>query len=123
MLTWSATASELLNAAGICQLLTDILFFNVKTLPFAGESARQQSNIAFSVLKYAVFLPVVAWLPIAAEAWMEMNILHFVLAATVLAAVHLLIRIANRAMIREHCAMPALEDDEEDFPMKLGLRY
>ena len=123
MLTWSATASELLCAAGICLLLTDILFFNVKTLPFAGEPARQQSNIAFSVLKYAVFLPVVAWLPIAAEEWMEINFLHFVLAATVLAAVHLLFRIANRAMIREHCAMPALEDDEEDFPMKLGLRY
>jgi hypothetical protein len=123
MLTLSATASELLCAAGICLLLTDILFFNVKTLPLAGELSRQQSNIAFSVLKYAVFLPVVAWLPIASEEWMEMNFLHFVFAATVLAAAHLLIRIANRAMIREHCAMRALEDDEEDFPMKLGLRY
>jgi hypothetical protein len=29
----------------------------------------------------------------------------------------------HRRIIAEHCNMPGLEDDEDDFPMKLGLRY
>jgi hypothetical protein len=29
----------------------------------------------------------------------------------------------HRRIIQEHCNLPGLEEDEEDFPMKLGLRY
>jgi hypothetical protein len=35
----------------------------------------------------------------------------------------LALRGRHRTIIREHCNMPALEDGEEDFPMRLGLRY
>jgi hypothetical protein len=46
-----------------------------------------------------------------------------VIAAAVIAAAHLALAFQHRAMVRQHCNMPGLEDDEEDFPMKLGLRY
>jgi hypothetical protein len=36
---------------------------------------------------------------------------------------HLAFERANRRILREHCAMRPLEDGEDDFPMKLGLRY
>jgi hypothetical protein len=122
MLTWPATASQLLTAAGMSLLLTDILFFNVKTVPFAGEQAREQSNIAISVVKYFVFVPAAASIPLLLESWMETRVLHLILAAVFLAVAHLAIQNRHRAMIREYCSMPELEEGEEEFPMKLGLR-
>jgi hypothetical protein len=41
----------------------------------------------------------------------------------VIGGVHLLQRTRHRQILREHCNMPGLEDDEEEFPMKLGLKY
>jgi hypothetical protein len=54
---------------------------------------------------------------------MEGDAGHLAFAAAGLAAAHGLIRILHRAVIREHCSMRALEDDEEEFPTRLGLFY
>lgn len=120
---FGATASQLLVAIGMCVLLTDVLFLNVKTVAFTGERTREQSNFAITVLKYIAFLPLVAWLPLLAEPWIEAGMGHFLLAAAAIAAAHLAFRRQHRVIIQEHCNLPALEDDEEDFPLKLGLRY
>jgi hypothetical protein len=123
LLTWPATASVALIAAGMCLLLTDTLFIDVNTVAFTGEPAREQSNLAMALLKYFTFLPVIVAIPVATEPWIEANLLHFALAAAVIAATHLGLRALHRRIIRDRCDMPNLEDDEEDFPMKLGLRY
>ena len=123
LLTLPATASLLLIAAGMCLLLTDVLFLNVKIVAFTGEPAREQPNLAASLLKYFAFVPGAASLPIIVEPWIEMNVEHLVIAAAAIATAHLALRSRHRTIIREHCNMPALEDGEEDFPMKLGLRY
>jgi hypothetical protein len=123
LLTVSATASQILAAAGLCLLLSDVLFFNVKTLPFSGEAAREETNIAFSIVKYAIYLPLVSLLPISLEEWMEDNSAHLFIAAAGIAATHLLIALWYRTQIKEHCSQRALEDDEEEFPLRLGLRY
>lgn len=118
-----ATASQLLIAAGMSVLLTDIFFLNVKIVAFTGERTREQSNFAITVLKYIAFVLAVAWLPLISEPWIETRTEHFILAAVAIAAAHLVFRSHHRAIIREHCNLPGLEDDEEEFPMKLGLRY
>jgi hypothetical protein len=123
LLSWRATASQLLIGAGMCVLLTDIFFLNVKIVPFTGELPREQSNLAASLLKYLAFAPGVALFPPLVEPWIEMSAEHCVLAATAIAAGHFALRSRHRTIIREHCNMPALEDGEQDFPMKLGLRY
>lgn len=123
LLTWPATTSLLLIAAGLCLLLTDTLFLYVKTVAFTGEPAREQSNLALTLLKYLTFLPIVVWIPVAAEPWIETSVQHFGLAAIGIVAAHLLFRKLHRLVIEEHCNMPGLEDDEDEFPMKLGLRY
>jgi hypothetical protein len=123
LLTWRATASLLLIAIGMCLLLTDGLFINVMTVAFTGEPAREQPNLAMAVLKYFTFLPIIVWIPVASEPWIEQSILHFGLAVVVIAAAHLALRRLHRRIAQEHCNMPGLEDDEDDFPMKLGLRY
>ena len=44
-------------------------------------------------------------------------------AAIVFGVVHLLFQRSHRRIQREYTNQIALDDDEEDFPMKLGLSY
>jgi hypothetical protein len=110
LLTLPATASLLLIGAGTCLLFTDILFLNVKVVPFTGESTREQPNLAASLLKYIAFAPGAALVPIVAQPWIEMSAEHLVVAAVAIAVGHLALRGRHRTIIREHCNMPALED-------------
>ena len=48
LLTWQATASQLLVSFGMCLLLTDSFFLHVKAVAFTGEPAREQPNLAHS---------------------------------------------------------------------------
>ncbi len=123
LLTWPATASQLLIAAGMCLLLTDIFFLNVKIVAFTGEPAREQSSLAILMLKYFAFIPAAVWLPLISERWIEINVLHFMIAVAAIGAAHLALRGRLRRIVQEHCSGPTLEDGEEEFPMKLGLRY
>jgi hypothetical protein len=123
LLTWPATASQLLVGTGMCLLLTDVFFLNVKFIAFTGEPLKQQSSLAMTLLKYFTCFPAVPWLPIVCEPWIEASPLHLALASGAICAAHLALRRLHRGTIREHCNMPGLEEDEEEFPMKLGLRY
>ena len=123
LLTLPATVAQVLVTGGICLLLADVLFLNVTIVPFTGEPTRSQSNLAFTVLKYYSSFPVLAVLPIATEPWVEKSVDHMIVAIVLIAAAHLALRHRHRAIVRQHCNLPALEDGEEDFPMKLGLRY
>lgn len=123
LLTWPSTASQIVVAFGMCLLLTDVLFLNVTIVAFTGEPTRGQSNLAFTVLKYFTFFPVVAALPVAVEPWVQQSGQHMIAAVLVIAAAHLALRFRHQAIVRQHCNLPGLEDGEEEFPMKLGLRY
>jgi hypothetical protein len=121
--TGRATASLVLLGVGFCLILTDLFFINVKIVAFSGEPQREQPNLALTLLKYFTFFPLIAWLPIVAEPWIEAGFVHFALVAAVIAAAHAALHRRRRTVLQEHCNMPGLEDGEEDFPMKLGLRY
>lgn len=122
LLTAQATFAQTLVGAGMCLLLVDLMFSNVTTVAFTGEPQRNQSNLAFTVLKYFTFFPFVSVIPIASEPWIAKSLGHAAVAVAVLVAAHFLLRMYFRSTVRQHCNMPALEDEEEDFPMKLGLR-
>jgi hypothetical protein len=57
------------------------------------------------------------------EPWIEARLWHFAAAILAIAAAHWALKRRHRRNLEEHCSMAALEDDEEDFPMRLGLRY
>lgn len=118
-----ATFTLLSIGAGLCLLLTDAFFLNVRAVAFSGEPEREQSNLALTVLKYYMFFPVVIGIPVLAEPWIERNLAHALLAISVVAVAHLGLVYSHRRVVRNHCGMRDLEDGEEDFPMKLGLRY
>jgi hypothetical protein len=60
---------------------------------------------------------------VLAEPWIEEAWWHFLAAGAGIVVAYWGLRIAHRRIIAEHCNIPGLEDDEDDFPMKLGLRY
>jgi hypothetical protein len=119
----SATAAQLMVAAGMCVLLTDAFFVNVTIVPFTGEPAREQPNLAFTMLRYFTFFPVVTALSLASEYWIENSAEHFGIAAISIVVAHLWFRKRHRDVVRLDSSQMELEEGEEEFPMRLGLRY
>ena len=107
----------------MCLLLTDALFLSVTTVAFTGEPTRDKPNLAFTVLKYYTAFPLLAALPLATEWWIEQSLRHMLIATLVIAVTHFVLRHRHRTIVLQNCNLPTLEDGEEDFPMKLGLRY
>jgi hypothetical protein len=119
---WPATGSQLLVAWGMSVLLTDAFFLNVTAVPFTGER-REESNLAFTVLKYYSCFPVLMALSVGSQFWIERSGRNFGIAAGVIVVAHLWLRKRHRDVVRLHSEQIELEEDEEEFPMKLGLRY
>jgi len=120
---WPAVAAQLLVAAGMCVLLTDAFLMNVTIVPFTGEQASEQPNLALTMLGYFTFFPVVMWLSLVTETWVEESGEHFGIAAISIVVAHLWFRKRHRDVVRLHSSQLELEEGEDDFPMKLGLRY
>ena len=122
LLSFRATASQLLVAMGMCLLLTDAFFLNVTAVPFTGGT-REPSNLAFTVLKYFSSFPFIAPLSVGLQFWIERSGRNFGIAAALIVVAHLWLRKRHRDAVRLHCDQLELEEDEEEFPLRLGLRY
>lgn len=123
LLTLNAIASQLLVAAGLCVFLTDAVFAQVLIVPFTGESVGETPNIAFTLLKFFTFFPFVTTGALVAEVWIENSWAHFAAAALTVLVVHLWFRYRHREAIRINSQQAEVEEGEDDFPMRLGLRY
>ena len=121
--TGPATAAELLVVCGICLLLTDAFFLNVTSVAFTGEPGGQEANLAFTVLRYFTFFPVVTGASVIACHTVEQGARAFGTLAVTIVVIHLWLRKRHRDQVRLYCGQQELEEGEEDFPMKLGLRY
>lgn len=121
--TWPAIAALLLVGAGLSLILTDAFFANVMTVPFSGEPTGVTPNLALTMLRFFTFFPAVTGLSLLADQWIDGNWVHFGLVVLTALVVHLWFRYRHRELVRIHSAQVGLEDGEEDFPMKLGLRY
>lgn len=122
LLTLNATTAQVIAGLGMCVLLTDFFFLRVTTVACTGQ-AGPASNLAFTVLGYFTFFPLVSWLSWASQPWMEASGLHLGIAAGGIIVLHLWLRRHHRAVVREAVQQIPLEDGEEEFPMRLGLRY
>jgi hypothetical protein len=121
--TSNSLAAQLLVGAGICVILTDAFFANVMIVPFTGEPSGAKPNLAFTLLRFFTFFPIVIGLSLISEQWIELSWVHLGFAALTVLVLHLWFRYRYRELVRIHSAQVELEDGEDDFPMKLGLRY
>ena len=120
---WQAVAAELLTGCGICVILTDAAFASVMTIPFTGETQGEKPNLAFTLLKFFTFFPAAVAVALIGEEWIEGSWLYFGMAVLVVLVIHLWFRYRHREQVKLFSAQAELEEGEDDFPMRLGLRY
>ncbi|MGB8539097.1 MAG: hypothetical protein WCD57_21920 [Acidobacteriaceae bacterium] len=120
---WNSLACQVLVAVSLCLLLTDALFLKVRTIPFTGETRAPATNLAFILLQYFGLFPPLVLLSVGLEPWLAVSVWHVAGTVVVLFAVHLaLLRIHNKDA-EYHANLIDLDEDEEEFPQRLGLRY
>ncbi|MBS1803198.1 MAG: hypothetical protein JST28_07500 [Acidobacteria bacterium] len=123
LLTLHATAAQLLVGAGLCVILTDAVFAQVLIVPFTGESAGETPNLAFTLLKFYTFFPFITTGGLVADIWIESSWAHFSAAALTVLVVHLWFRYRHSESVRINSQQAEVEEGEDEFPMRLGLRY
>lgn len=116
-------ATQATVAAGWSVVLTDIFFLNVTTIPFAGAKSNTETNFALLLIPYVGFFPAVVLFTVAAEPWVEARWGNVAWTAAVFLGAHLALRAMHRRRLHEHLLLIDADEDEEEFPQRLGLRY
>jgi hypothetical protein len=62
-------------------------------------------------------------LTVALEPWLEASVWHVAGALGCIVAAHLVMRKVQRKNADYYAGLIDLDDDEEEFPQRLGLRY
>jgi hypothetical protein len=60
---------------------------------------------------------------VALEPVFEASVGHLALGAGLAAAAHLVLRAMHRSRLADHVQRIDADEDEEEFPLRLGLRY
>jgi hypothetical protein len=120
---WTFVAGQVVVALGWSLVLTDLFFLNVTTIPFTGARSNSATNFALLLIPYLGFFPAVVMFTIGLEPIIESSTGHVAIAAGVMAGAHLVLRAMHRSRIAEHVQRIEADEDEEEFPLRLGLRY
>jgi hypothetical protein len=119
--TGFSTAAQVLLAVACCVLLTDVVFLRNDTVPFTGAPAKQQSNLAFTVLGYFFLLPLIMVLSRGVAIWMERDIRNLGVAFVIAAVVHLWLRKLSYNHLRLFCDEFPMDEGEDKSYRPLGL--
>jgi hypothetical protein len=121
--SWKSLGCQALMAIGLCLLLTDALFLKVKTIPFTGEARAPATNLAFILLQYFGLFPPLVLLSVDLEPWLEASVWHVLGMIAVISAAHRAMLIIHNKDAEYYANLIDLDEDEEEFPQRLGLRY
>lgn len=116
-------AGQILVAAGLSIILTDAFFLNVTTIPFTGSRPNPAANFALLLIPYVGFFPFIVVFTVGLEPQIESSWSHLLCFAASCCAAHAGLSYWHRNRVADHLSQVDRDDDEEDFPMKLGLRY
>ena len=120
---WRVSVVQVLVAIGLCLLLTEVFFLRVRTIPFTSSPARSATHLAFVLMQYLGLFPLLISLTLGLEAWLDDGFLHVGIAAALAAAAYLGLRMLHRRMVADYMNQTDLDEDQEEFPQTLGLRY
>jgi hypothetical protein len=112
---------QLLVAVGLSFLLSDILLFSVRTIPFTYLHKGSVNDLPLAVLRYFVFFPIFVSIVVYKEAWIELSTMHLCATLLMFTAAHLLLRRAHAYFLAQS-TLDTPPDETEEFPQRLGLR-
>lgn len=121
--SWNFAVVQGFVAVALSFLLTDAFSLNVKIIPFTGVNPGSATNLALLMIPYLGFFPAIVLFTVAAEPWLEASLGHMGLAAVAVLAAHVCLLRVHRAHITEQLQQIEVDEDQEDFPLRLGLRY
>jgi hypothetical protein len=116
-------AGQLLVAVGLCLLLTDAFFLTVKIIPFTGTFFPSRTNLVFGIVLYFGLFPTLIVVTLSCISWIEAGAGHLAIAALLIASAHLALQAVHRKIVAEHASLLDVDEEEEEFPQRLGLRY
>ena len=123
LLTPRFIAGQLLVAVALSVLLTDAFFLNVKSIPFTGAKPNAAANFALLLIPYVGFFPAIVMFTVALEPQFKATWSRLAWVAAICLAAHLALSRLHRGRIADHLSQIEADDDEEEFPLRLGLRY
>ena len=118
-----ALAGQTLVAAGLSLLLTDAFFLTVKIIPFTGASIPSRTNLVFGIVLYFGLFPPLIVVTLSCISWIEGSAGHLAIALLLIAFAHFALQTRYRKIVAEHAALLDVDEQEEEFPQRLGLRY
>lgn len=121
--SWRFALVQGFVAISLTLLLTDAFFLNQRTIPFTGNRPSSATNLALLMIPYLGFFPAVVLFSVAVEPWLELSFIHLGLATLTVAVAHGYLLRSHKIRIQEHLQQLELDEDQEDFPLRLGLRY
>jgi hypothetical protein len=116
-------AGQVAVATGLSLLLTDAFFFNVKTIAFTGVQSRSATNLALLIIPYLGFFPAIVMFTVGLEPVIEATWASLWVTAAIVVAAHLVLERLHRNRMAEYLQQVEADEDEEEFPLRLGLRY
>lgn len=120
---WRVNVVQVLVAVGLSLLLTDIFFLTVRTIPFTGTRPKPATHLAVVLVQYLGVFPILIILTLSAENWMQASMTRVAFAAVMIAALHLGMELLHRRIVAEYSNQAELDEDQEEFPQTLGLRF
>ncbi|HVT99124.1 MAG TPA: hypothetical protein VHE33_16585 [Acidobacteriaceae bacterium] len=121
--SWLFAADQLLVSLGWSLILTDLFFLNATSIPFTGARPNSATNFALLLIPYLGFFPAVVMFTVALEPVLEVSVGHLACGVGLVAVAHLILHGMHRSRIADHVHGIEPDEDEEEFPLRLGLRY
>jgi hypothetical protein len=118
---WKAVLGQVVVALGLSLLLTDMFFMKVKVVPFTKGQSAGERNLAFVIIPYVIYFPLLLSNIVQLEGWIEANNKHLVIAICLVIVTHAALQWRHRRIVDEESARINLDDEEPMF-QGLGLR-
>ncbi len=115
------TAGQLLVAAGLAFLLSDVLLFSIRAIPFTQLRKGSVNDLPLMIVRYFVIFPIFVPIVIHREAWIESSTPHLFATFLLFAGAHVLLK-KTQARFVAQSTLDMPPNDAEEFPQSLGLR-
>jgi hypothetical protein len=120
---WKSFGIQLFSGVSLCLLLTNAFFLNVKTVPFTGTRSAGSMNLAYVLIQYFGLFPPLVLITLNLEDWIAVGSGHLLVATVAVIAAHAELLRRHRRILSDSINLLDVDDDEEEFPQRLGLRY
>jgi len=96
----AALLAQILIAVALSVLLPDLFLFDARVIPFTSLRIPMNTDLAWMLLRYIVFLPVTVFAAIRLEAWAEHSAVHLAAIALAVLLLHSSIREASHRALQ-----------------------